>query len=937
VLWQNRKVRESQATGVKGGTSTVLRRVYIDALVSLNDRRTSSLLQLVGNGKLILYKTRNVSGVTTSEMSVSYSAAGSLGARLIVETASSEEPSFFDRFQVGDFAIASDFVHESGPDEFNQTYFEVLGVTDHVPGVPSYIDLAPRDNQSINPSVYSGGTTFSPASLVKVNDAMLLTDPAQYAQVQVIGAVARLDFLDPGGGLRTDVFGPGNIVRVRNVKQQSSATEIAASNTWRVTSSTANGLTMVNVSGTLPGATLYESVSTTKPMTIEFITQNLFSQGIFPPDYDPESNFYNGAESQGEHPLVVADKGTGRIPAWRGVSYQALDQFFATQFGDQLPYSLEALIEPDVAYTWSEAAQFVLQRGGVPYSAIETSGMPQKTFNGMYLRGAVPALTAMQPMLVAGQIVGQERDGTIALFTIDNADVVQIENGAAFSDMGCIVDGEQRIDNKVTVEDQSEEELPTSVGVRHQDPDNQYADGYQHFGLRGPSGVSHKNEQELDLSNIVLTRKEARNLAATVLRRSWINRTKYRFTLPAAYLDLLENDLLTFTTDSGEDIRCRVIQRDIGADFRVAITAIAEDVDLEVTGSPVQTGAGLPTPIVLTPALLRIVAIDAPGVRNSETVSPGIKFAICAEGGGANWAGAAIYESVDGASYQLLDVVSSQAAVASLEGTLSAQTASEVYGTTTVTVRAQTVDVTFAYEGDTAIEAATQAEAEAGKNWVAIYDGSEVEIAAFTTVTPNGDRNYTLGGWLRGLRGTTSVDRFAGAQLVMLHPSQDNVYFREFSGSILPTSLAYKFVPFGESIDNATASPSTATWRNARPLPVRSVTKTIGASPYDARLEVDAHWSRSVLPLGTQPPHPMDEPFEAYRFDIYDPTGATLLRSKTITAQGSGSVTLRDKWVTYTAAEQTADGYTPSAAETFWVDVVQLGEFGDSPSILEEI
>ena len=933
ILWQNQKTREVQAVTTKGGTSANLRRVYINALVSLNDRKTRSLIQLIGNGKLLIYKTRNTVTLTSVEMTATYDGGG---PSVIVATLDTSEPSFAEQFEVGDFVLPSAFVYVAGPSAFNNTFFEVVAVTDHAPGSTSQIEIQPRDGQSITSLSYTGGSAFSPAVVSRVDDAILV-DPTNGFGVYTSG-INELRIDDTSGGLRVDVFSPGDLVIVRNaIHDTIPATSISAATKWRVASSLAGRILLVYVSGSAPTPGIYVETSATQLIIVEYAEQDLFSNGIFPPDYDPEANFFDGSEDQGENAMVVADRGTGNIPAWRGLAYQSLDEFYATQFGDQLPYSLEALIEPDASMTWGRAAVVAMARSGVPESAIDIQGVPERVFNGMYLRGAVPALTAIQPLLVAGQIVGQERDGTIALFTIDNADAVQIENGAEFSDMGVIADGEQRIDNKLTVEDQAEEDLPTSVGVRHQDKDNQYADGYQHFGLRSPQGVSHQNEQELDLSNIVLTRKEAKNLAATVLRRSWINRTKYRFALPAAYLDLLENDLLTLTTDGGEDLRCRIIQRDIGADFRVMVTAIAEDVDLEVTGSPVQSGAGLPTPIVVTPALLRIVAIDAPAIRNSETSSPGIKFAVCAEGGGANWAGAAVYESVDGASFQLVDVLSSQAAVATLDGTLSAQTASEVYGSTSVTLRAQTVDVTFAYEGDTAIEAATQAEAEVGKNWVAIYDGTDVEIAAFTTVTPNGDRNYTLGGWLRGLRGTTSLDRFAGTQLVMLHPAQDNVFFREFSGSILPTSLEYKFVPFGDSIDNATAGAVSATWRNARPLPVRSVSKTISPTPFDARLEVDAHWSRAVLPLGTQPPHQMDEPFEAYRFDIYDPTGVTLQRSKTLTAQGSGSPTLRDKWVTYTAAEQTADGYTPSGTETFWVDVVQIGEFGDSPSILEEI
>lgn len=940
ILWQDSKARETTAQANKGGTATPIRRVYINALVSLNDRETQSLEQLRGNGKLLLYKTRNLIEIITSQMSATYVGGG---PHLGIFMASVFEPSLTDKFQVGDIVRPSGFVKTSGPDGLNGTYWEVVGIADHAGTVPSSMALEPRSGQTMASMVYTGGSPFSPARIERVDDATVAA-----SSNALVGSSGGATILTIRMAVDTEPFDfpfpPGELVKISGIDRDSTAETINVDAVWRFdfqTFSQTLGVyfsQFVLDSGTAPTTGTYADISSEHVFTVEFASPPRFTAGLFPVDFVPEDFFYPGSETQGEDPLIVASKGTGNVSAYRGSCYQGLQEFYATQFGDQLPFSLEAMLRPDAAMTWAQAVREVLVRAGIRDWQIDTAGVDTRPFGGMFLRGAVPTLTAMQPLLVAGQLLGQERDGVLAMFTVDTADSVQIANGAEYSDFGARDESESRSDAKVTIEDTAQEDLPTSIGIRHQDPDNQFADGFQHFGLRNPDGVEHQNEQQLDLSNIVLSRKEARNLATTIMRRAWINRRKYRFVLPASYLDLLENDLVTFTTDTGDVVICRIIQRDIGADFRVAITALAEDVNLAVSGSPVQTGAGIPPNVVVPPAYLRTIPMDIPAITNAQTGTPAIQLAICAEGGGENWAGAFIYESVNGASYQNIGNIGSQAAIGTLDATLSAQDASEEYGTATVTVRSQTVDVTFGYEGDTAIEAATQAEAEAGKNWVMLLGpGDDVEIAAFTTVTANGDRNYTLGGWLRGLRGTSSVDRTAGVQMVMLHPPQNNVFYREFPGAILPTTLSYKVVPNGAGLDDVAALAVSATWRNARPLPVRAIQKTIGASPYDAELEVVAHWSREVLPLGTQPPHAMDEPFEAYRFDIYDPTGATLLRSKTLTAQGSGSPNLRDKFVTYTAAEQTTDGYTPSGSETFWVDVVQIGQFGDSPSILQEI
>lgn len=77
--------------------------------------------------------------------------------------------------------------------------------------------------------------------------------------------------------------------------------------------------------------------------------------------------------------------------------------------------------------------------------------------------------------------------------------------------------------------------------------------------------------------------------------------------------------------------------------------------------------------------------------------------------------------------------------------------------------------------------------------------------------------------------------------------------------------------------------------------------------------------------------------WEVYRFTLYDPTGATVKNVKTLSSKLSGSSRLRDRWVEYTAAEQTAAGYTPDPLETFWIDVIQVGDYDNSTSNKQEL
>ena len=77
--------------------------------------------------------------------------------------------------------------------------------------------------------------------------------------------------------------------------------------------------------------------------------------------------------------------------------------------------------------------------------------------------------------------------------------------------------------------------------------------------------------------------------------------------------------------------------------------------------------------------------------------------------------------------------------------------------------------------------------------------------------------------------------------------------------------------------------------------------------------------------------------YEAYRFDLHMNGGGDLRIRKFITSQDTGSPLLRDKWAEFSTAEQTLAGYTPGPSETFWINVVQVGDTESSPDQLQEL
>ncbi len=928
ILWQDSKTRETTSTNTKQGTSVTQRQVLIDALIALNDRRTEEVLQLIGNGSLLVFTSRNLRRVTTASQSAAVS-----GSDVVLSVYSTLDPDYSDVFQVGDRVKLYGWVATAGA-AINGYYWRVSAVTSHSASTPSTMTLAPIDGQTVTSVASNGGSSASPAWVERVDDGLSF-DPAAVT-VTLSSPAYQLTFNTGGAGRDyTDVFSVGDEVRLSGV---------ATANypKLRVVQIGADFVMMTSqVSPILPAVTPLPG-GTTWPK-LEFFDQVSAASGIFPAGYNPLDHYFDGAEDQDGSPLLAAAKGTGEVPGYRGVACIEFDDFNASRFGESLPFSLEAIIKPDASLTWAQAVRLVMENGGMPPESIDVSLVSSDPFHGYFVRGAPPPLTALTPLLIAGQLVGQENDGGVRIFPVDSADVVAIENGATYSALGARISGEAPFDDP-SAEDGAEEDLPTSIGVRHQDPDNVYAQGYQHFGRRSPLGPEFENRQELDLGTLVLARKDARNLAATTLRRAHINRRSYSMTLDARYGDLLENDILTWTDqDTGEDITARVIQRDEGQNFIVKVVAMREDVDLAIAGSPVQTATGGGSGNLPAPASLATVVLDIPAPpEHADTATPGVLIGACAQPG-STWAGCVVWETVDGTNWHMLpQVLGEQAGIGQIvSGSgLSANTAAESYGSSTVTVTADQFEVQFV--SDPQLEDASLAQIQAGQNWLAIVgtDGS-FELVAFEDASAAGDGLYTLRNVYRGLRGTTIGDWGSEAMVYVLSGTTfagSGLVFRQFPAAV-PASLAYRFVPPGLSFADVTDQTNiVAIGRNALPLPVRGVTKDIGASPYDARFTIDDHWCRQVLPMGTQPPHPMDEPSEGYRLTIYDPTGATVRRIKTKQAQPTtGSPNLRDPWFDYPASEQTQDGYTPAAAETFVIDIQQIGQFGIGPSIKQEI
>lgn len=1021
-FYQTEKTRSDTIDGPKGGVASQIKRVFADVGLSINDRPTTRLTQLVANGQLIYWRDKNLVRITTDQITSSFvtttvhtgsvaaastttqvnSAVGGMTvntygrnyrwlqitsgplagqARPIISNTASQftveraftatpgvgvsysviekqlvltmnsnyEADFSDYFVEGNVVDLRDFISTPTGQHFNEinrtqnSWWRVSAVTKHG-ATPSSLTLEAAQCQDIGLlTSLQAGSSIIPGSVVR-EDQVFLFGPQNEEFYNFSTGCAIVESASTfeeilvrarrflGASQTLQVFG-------YNLYSSGSPVSTTASYTFGTGESNLPGFG-IQTYAVLTFGPLSLSVRSTNNLAFVVPQSTLSYEGrMFVSD--PGDWFYSGGEQQQENPIILKTKTSGEVPGFRGMAYQMLEQWdLSTYFGNQVPPIIEAIVEPDSLMTIPQAVLEICERAQSRDLKFDTNGVNIAPFEGYWTQGAIPTVTALQPLLTAYQIAAQERNDTLVFFNIENADAVQIENGATFSDLGVQSGADTPFaGDKIKITQRDVADLPTSIGVTHQDPDQQYSQGYQNFKQRQPSPLPSANEQNVNLDNIVLSRKQARNLAGTIMRRAWVNSTALEFQLPVAYMELLENDLVTLTTDDGQDFTARIIRREIGNNFVVNVYAVVEDVALAVRGSPVQG----PSDIVIgTPAAVTPTAriLDIPPLVDGDAFVPGYYVG----GSSPSWQGAIVYESRDGGSnWNQVATINTQCGMGTTTTTLPSGTPGNPIGSPTYDT---TNSFTVAIERDNVVPLVTvgTSDVEAGWNWMLVEDGNNFEILGARDVVDNGDGTYTFDYLLRGLRGTydsCATTKAIGSKVTFLYQARQLGALQfvpvNLSAASLPTTIQVKVVASGQALIDVTAETVTLDCWNARPMPGRLFETEVNVSTFDRTFTFD-HWTRLQSPIGSGAPYALDESFEGYTVNFYNPAGTTLLRTKTISAQNTGSSNIRGaREFTYTAAEQTADGYTPGLATTFKVERFQLGDFGNGRTWLETV
>lgn len=602
---------------------------------------------------------------------------------------------------------------------------------------------------------------------------------------------------------------------------------------------------------------------------------------------------YEGVSDQPVDSLIQADidgkYGANSTPAYRGTSYTVIENLNLSEFGGFLPNFTALLVNLDTQSLTHLTTNYATRVG------LLNSDLSLSAASGVNLRGVnVSAVQSPRATLeVLSRIYNFE-------FTEQNGKFTAVERGtkaaivipatklgARAGRLAAEADPPSLLEIRL----KDDPQIPIQTRVTFADPARDFQANTQDSPLRESLRSSRVDNLEY---NVTLTADEARLIALRELYLAEVERIGYSFTLPYEYAYLAPTDVVTIT-HNGRDHRIRLLQITGGAPGVIECLGVQDEPEANsqrVTGSSGQ-GQGTSTVAVPTSSVLQL--IDVALLRDTDDTAGVYAGLAPLDAGNGSWGGGVLFRD-RGNGYEQIEAFGVAATMGRAITMLHSVSDFTVWDT-------QSFVELDLYAG--ILENKTELQVLNGAN--ALLVGNEI-IQFTTAVQINGySRRWRVSNLLRGRRGTdwAGATHDVGERVVLLN---DALKFLTLDISERTQARNWKAVTAGQNIADVSVWAFTYDANNLKPLsPVNVQGARDGSNNltiiWQRRTRIGGQWlDSSDVPLG--------EESERYEVDIM--SGVTVKRTISVTAQTAS----------YTAAEQTSDGFTPGNAIT--VRVYQL-------------
>lgn len=541
----------------------------------------------------------------------------------------------------------------------------------------------------------------------------------------------------------------------------------------------------------------------------------------------------------------------------------------------------------------SDIVTDLIERSGLTSSDIEVSDLTSTTVHGYVVSRTSTIRAIIQQLASTFFFDAVESDYTLKFLLRDGKSSAATIPQAELA----LIDGQ--FIQKERIE---ELELPNRFTLTYYDKDRDYQQSAQSSKRILNPNPSVQSRDELGTSlPVALGATQAKQITEKVLYSSWIERNSYNAIIPWTYLDLDPNDVITLSFDTGDNIRTRIIQSDLGLDMSIGIAALEED-DAQYTSTVEADSGDFPDQEILSNPYSKLILVNSPLLRDSDDTGRSVSLLYFFIGGFGQdgWTAASLLKSDSGVQFSPVGAAVNE---------MTWGTASNALGDTSLPFQTDETNTLTVYmnTGADNLESITQLEMVNGANAAALIhsDGIDVEIIQFRDVATNDDGSKTLSGLLRGRRGTEvfTSGHAQGDIFVLLNGT---------SGGSLNLNLGekdqdryFKAVTSGQLPEDAFTITNASPLNDLKPYAVKHAEAVL-----DVGNDIDLSWVRQTrvggqLQDGTGTV-PVSEDAEEYEIEIFDGPGGTEVREVT---------GLSSPEYTYTSADQTTDGFSPPLSQ----------------------
>jgi hypothetical protein len=520
----------------------------------------------------------------------------------------------------------------------------------------------------------------------------------------------------------------------------------------------------------------------------------------------------------------------------------------------------------------------VSTRCGLAAEEVDVADLTDREVKGYAITRPSPGRGIIEPLRQVAYFDAVESDGRLKFPARGGAIALTLSE----EDLGAHYAEEER-PALVTTQKSQDVELPKRIRIQYIAESRDYDTG----DAPSPSRITSAAVNEVDIQVPVSISDDHAMQAAEILwSDAWGSRWTHQITLDVSALALEPTDVIAIPVD-GRQYRARIVSIEDAAGFLRKLTLMRDD-DGRYTSTAVADPPQRPPVRIIAYSASALLLLDLPPLRDEDD-NAGIYAVAYPVNPARTWTGAVVYRSADsGISFTQIGSIVTAGIVGRLVNELPA-------GISTTWDNENVIDVEMI---SGTLESRTEDAVISGANAAAIGAHGRWEIVQYLNATQISATRWQLSGLLRGRRatehhiGTSAVD-----DLFVVISAGGMVRFPLQLAEIGLTRI-YRPVTLGTSVSEASSVSFIGSGEALRPFSPVHIHGT--RSGGDLIIE----WTRrgrfgQELRSGTD--IPLSEETEEYEVDILVPGASPDTALRTLET----SITT----VTYTAAEQAADGF----------------------------